>query len=92
MAYKEGANLNILITKTWPEMLKSVNNTGENVAEQIGIRYALSIKSDAGISLANRKWTWTDKQGETVFTFDYSEQDWWNGTTWQQKRDAAVPQ
>jgi hypothetical protein len=85
MAYNTGAFLAILREQTWPEMLK-------NEPVHSGIRYALSIKSAAGISLANRKWTWTDKQGETVFTFDYSEQDWWNGTTWQQKRDAAAPQ
>lgn len=92
--YKEGAFFTQLREHSWPELLRkypTIQGRRGTYAQTVrGIRYALTVKRNAGISLDNRKWTWTDKFEDVEFNVTYSEGDWYKNKSYDDVRSTYI--
>ena len=83
-AYHRGVSVGskLFLNEIWPEILRSYSPAQSGKVQE-AIRYALEVKQNAGLSLADRTWTWYINASTS---FDYSEDDWFTGISWDEKK------
>lgn len=69
-------------------------NTTDNERRCLGLDYAINVKSRAGAGIPRTTYLWRveasiNNQQQNV-CFNYSEDHWYAGTTWIERRDVAI--
>ena len=78
--------MRLFFQEIWPEILRRYSPDQDGTVQE-AIRYALEIKQQAGLSLIDKTWMWKINAAQS---FEYTEADWWNGVSWEEKKEQIL--